>query len=142
MQFKAFFVLKKLRLFPNQIGDARFHPQMFIWTWGRNQMKLELAVIHWHSKIYVCTFKQKSALWVVYFSYTATAWREWSWADPGFQVRGGGAHFKKLRRAEGGGENFGVFRVKNHHFTQQKIISFPILGGERARCAPLDPPLI
>ena len=23
-------------------------------------------------------------------------------ADPGFQVRGGGAHLKKLRRAEGG----------------------------------------
>jgi hypothetical protein len=28
-------------------------------------------------------------------------------ADPGFQVRG--AHFKKLRRAEGGAKIFGVF---------------------------------
>jgi hypothetical protein len=36
-------------------------------------------------------------------------------ADPGFQVRG--AHFKKLRRAEGGAKNVGVFRVKNHDFT-------------------------
>ena len=32
----------------------------------------------------------------------------------------GGAHFKKLRRAEGGVKIFGVFRVKNHHFTQKK----------------------
>ena len=43
-------------------------------------------------------------------------------ADPGFQVRGRGAHLKKLRRAEGGTKMFGVFRVKNHGF-------------------PLDPPL-
>ena len=34
-------------------------------------------------------------------------------ADPGFQVRGG-AHLKKLRRAEGGANIFGFF---------------PILGG-------------
>ena len=37
-------------------------------------------------------------------------------ADPGFQVRGG-AHLKKLRRAEGGAKNLWVFRVKNHDFT-------------------------
>ena len=37
-------------------------------------------------------------------------------ANPGFQVRG--AHLKKLRRAEGGAKFFGVFRVKNHDFTQ------------------------
>jgi hypothetical protein len=43
-------------------------------------------------------------------------------ADPGFQVRG--AHFKKLRRAEGGAEIFGVFRVKNHDFTQKKSYFF------------------
>jgi len=49
-------------------------------------------------------------------------------ADPGFQVRGA---LKKSRRAEGGAKIFGVFRVKNHDFTQ-KIIFFPILGG-RAR---------
>ena len=35
--------------------------------------------------------------------------------DPGFQVRG--AHLKKLRRAEGGARIFGVFRVKNHIFS-------------------------
>ena len=40
-----------------------------------------------------------------------------SGADPGFQVRGGGAHLKKLRRAEGGAKIVGVFRVKNHDFT-------------------------
>ena len=38
----------------------------------------------------------------------------YSGADPGFQVRGGGAHLKKLRRAEGGAKIVGVFRVKNH----------------------------
>ena len=33
---------------------------------------------------------------------------------------GGGAHLKKLRRAEGGAKLFGVFRVKNHDFTPKK----------------------
>jgi len=41
-------------------------------------------------------------------------------ADPGFQVRGG-VHLKKSRRAEGGAKFVGVFRVKNHDFTQKKI---------------------
>jgi hypothetical protein len=44
---------------------------------------------------------------------------------------GGGAHLKKLRRAEGGAKIFGIFRVKNHDFTP-KIHSAP---------PPLDPPL-
>jgi hypothetical protein len=75
-------------------------------------------------------------------------------------------HLKKLRRAEGGAKNFGVFCVKNHDFTPKnhifpilgearemfgvfhvknhditpkKIIFFPILGGARAGCAPPPP---
>ena len=48
----------------------------------------------------------------------------------------GGAGLTKLRRAEGGAKNFGVFRVKNHDFTPKKIIFFPILGGR----APSPPP--
>jgi hypothetical protein len=48
---------------------------------------------------------------------------------PGFQV-GGGAHLKKLCRAEGGANIFGVFRVKNHDFTPKN-----------ARPT-LDPPLV
>ena len=40
----------------------------------------------------------------------------------------GGAHLKKLRRAEGGANIFGVFRVKNHDFTP-KIIFFSIAVG-------------
>ena len=40
----------------------------------------------------------------------------------------GGAQLKKLRRAEGGANIFGVFRVKNHDFTPKNHI-FPILGG-------------
>ena len=43
-------------------------------------------------------------------------------ADPGFQVRGGGRTLKKLRRAEGGANFFGVFRVKNHDFTPKNLI--------------------
>ena len=50
-------------------------------------------------------------------------------ADPGFQVRGGG-HLNKLRRAEGGAKTFGVFRVKNHHFTPKNHI-FSNCGGRR-----------
>ena len=62
-------------------------------------------------------------------------------ADPGFQVRG--VHLKKLRRAEGGAKIFGVFRVKNHDFTQKKNHIFSNFGGGGlAGCAPpLDPPL-
>ena len=48
-------------------------------------------------------------------------------ADPGFQVRGG-RRLKKLRRAEGGANIFGVFRVKNHDFTQKNHI-FSNCGG-------------
>jgi hypothetical protein len=46
---------------------------------------------------------------------------------PGIQARG--AHLNKLRRAEGGAKNFGVFHMKNHDFTPKKIIFLPILGG-------------
>ena len=35
---------------------------------------------------------------------------------------GGGAHLKKLRRAEGGAKIFGVFRVKNRDFTPKNHI--------------------
>jgi hypothetical protein len=47
-------------------------------------------------------------------------------AVPGFQVGGGGAHLKKLRRAEGGAKIFGVFHVKNHHFTTCNPGSAPV----------------
>ena len=43
-----------------------------------------------------------------------------SGADPGFQVRG--AHSKKLHRAEGSADIFGVLRVKNHDFTPKNHI--------------------
>ena len=42
----------------------------------------------------------------------------------------GGAHLKKLRRAEGGAKNFGVFRVKNHDITPTNHI-FSNCGGRR-----------
>jgi hypothetical protein len=37
---------------------------------------------------------------------------------------GGGAHLKKLRRAEGSAKIFGVFRVENHDFTRKKSYFF------------------
>ena len=48
--------------------------------------------------------------------------------DPGFQVRGGGAHLKKLRRVEGGAKIFGVFGVKHYDFTPKNHI-FSNCGG-------------
>ena len=53
-----------------------------------------------------------------------------SGADPGYQVRGG-AHLKKLRRAEGGANIFGVFRVKNHDFTPKNLNFSNFRGGAR-----------
>ena len=105
---------------------------------------------------------------VIHLGVNLATVRYWLWpgADPGFQVRGGGgAHLKKLRRAEEGAKILGVFRVKNHYFTpknpifyncegwreiflgyfvwkitilRQKIIFFPILEG----CPPPPPPWI
>jgi hypothetical protein len=54
---------------------------------------------------------------------------------------GGGAHLKKLRRAEGGTKNFGVFRVKNHDFTPKNHIFSNFKGGAGRVRARLDPPL-
>jgi hypothetical protein len=55
-----------------------------------------------------------------------------SGGDPGFQVRGGGTHLKKLRQAEGGAKIVGVFRVKNHDFTPNNHI-FSNFRGWRAK---------
>ena len=44
----------------------------------------------------------------------------------------GGAHLKKLRRAEEGVNILGVFRVKNHYFTP-KNHSFYNYGGRREK---------
>jgi hypothetical protein len=49
-----------------------------------------------------------------------------------------GAHLKKLRRAEGGAKIFGVFRVKNHHFTPKNHIFSNFRPGAPS---PLYPPL-
>ena len=53
----------------------------------------------------------------------------------------GGAHLKKLRRAEGGAKLFCVFRVKNHDFTPKNHIFSNFRGGAR-RVRPLYPPLL
>jgi hypothetical protein len=47
----------------------------------------------------------------------------------------GGAHLKKLRRAEGGAKIFGVFRVNKHDFTPKKSFFFQFWGGGGAGCA-------
>ena len=57
--------------------------------------------------------------------------------DPGFQAREGA--LKKIDRAEGGANIFGVFRVKNHDFTPTNHI-FPILGGARRMRPPGSAP--
>ena len=43
----------------------------------------------------------------------------------------GGAHLKKLRRAEGGAKIVGVFRVKNHDFTPKNHIFSIAEGGAK-----------
>ena len=53
----------------------------------------------------------------------------------------GGAHLKKLHRAEGGANIFGVFRVKNHDFTPKNHIFSNFNRGARRVHPPLDPPL-
>ena len=70
----------------------------------------------------------------------------WKWfvtgADPGFQV--GGGDIKKLRRAEGSANIFGIFRVKNHDFTPKNHIVSNFRGGggggRRVRRPPPPPP--
>ena len=71
------------------------------------------------------------------FDIAALIWEysEIPGTDPGFQVRG--AHLSKLRRAEGGAEIVGVFRVKNHDFTPKNYIFSNFRGGGGgAGCAP------
>ena len=41
----------------------------------------------------------------------------------------GEVHLKKLRRAEGGAKNVGVFRLKNHDFTSKNHIFSNFRGG-------------
>ena len=56
---------------------------------------------------------------------------------------GGGAHLKKLGRAEGGEKIFGVFRMKNHDFTQKNHIFSNFRGrAPRVRAPGAPPPWI
>ena len=48
----------------------------------------------------------------------------------------GGAHLKKSCRVEGGVKIFGVFRVKNHDFTQKNHIFSNFRGGGHVPGAP------
>ena len=57
-----------------------------------------------------------------------------------FKLGGGGAHIKKLRRAEGGAKNVGVFRVKNHDFTPKNRIFSNFRGGGGGRARRVRPP--
>ena len=53
----------------------------------------------------------------VFYSYI-------SGADPGFQVRGVGAHLKKLRRAEGGAKIFWGISCEKSRFYAKKSYFF------------------
>ena len=62
-----------------------------------------------------------------------------SGADPGLHVRV--THLNKSRRAEGGSNIFGVFRVKNNDFTPKNHIFSNFRGRALGAPLPLDPPL-
>ena len=101
-----------------------------LWISHCGQDNLSSRHFHQHTQ----NFHNKIKAIVFHFSmlnHFSCRWH-FSGADPGFQVRGG-AHIKKLRRAEGGAKIFGVFRVKNHDFTQKNLI-FSNCGGRRENC--------
>ena len=52
----------------------------------------------------------------------------------------GRAHLKKWRRADRGAKFFGVFRVKNHDFTQKKRFFFQFKGVRATGAAPGSAP--
>ena len=58
-------------------------------------------------------------------------------ADPGFPVRGGGAHIKELRA-----KIVGVFRVKNHDFTLKNLIFSNFRWGGGGGGRRVRPPVI
>ena len=58
-------------------------------------------------------------------------WEGISGADPGFQVSGG--VLKIMAPSGPRRENVGVFRVKNHDFTQKNNIFFQFGGGRTQR---------
>ena len=64
-----------------------------------------------------------------------------SGADPGFQVRGGGA-LKKIAPSEGRRENCWGISCEKSRFYAKKIIFFPILGGRAPGAPSLDPHLL
>ena len=75
------------------------------------------------------------------FRFPTSCFLSFAGADPGFQVRE--AHLKKSRRAEGGPKIFGVFRVKNHDFTQKdNIFSNFRRGARRVRPSPESAPVL
>ena len=61
-----------------------------------------------------------------------------------FRLGGGGGDLKKLRRAEGGPKNVGVFRVRNHNFMPKNHIfsNFRGGGGGVHRVCPPPPPVL
>jgi hypothetical protein len=59
---------------------------------------------------------------------------QYTWADPGFQVRGGA--LKKIAPSEGRRENFWGISCEKSRFYAKKSYFFPILGGGGGAGAP------
>ena len=116
-----------------------------------------LAIVHVyvviHFVIYMCSFRVQANLCRLFFvlSYIICVlpleiqlWRRQGWDITNWfqgriqDLKLGGAHLKKLRRAEGGAKIVGVFRVKNHDFTPKNNIfsNFRGGGGGGAGCPP------
>jgi hypothetical protein len=65
---------------------------------------------------YICLYQIDITLSHINITYYPINITHYQGRIQGFKL-GGGAHLKKLRRAEGGAKIVGVFRVKNHDFT-------------------------
>ena len=66
--------------------------------------------------------------------------KDYSGADPGFQIRGG--ILKKIAPSGGRREKFWGFSCEKSRFYAKKIIFFPILGGGRRVLPPGSAPAI
>ena len=104
---------------PYRVHDSEYSNDI----WKNHILTVLITLL---KKKYLLLYNKRVIAWILVNIVPRSV--SYSGADPGFQVRGG-AHLKKLRRAEGGAKILGVFRVIKITILRQKIILFPIAEG-------------